>query len=216
MRDLVIVGAGGFGRETIDVVLALNAIQPTWQLVGVVDDAPSTANLDRLAAVGVRHLGGLTSIPKGVDVAVAVGSPTAREHIAEQLSGGGHDFPTLVHPSATIGSQFHHGHGLIVLAGVSIGTNVTLGSHVHLNGHAVLGHDAHCHDFVSINPNATLSGECTVGHRTLLGAGSTVLQQVDIGTDVIVGASACVTQSVPDDSTVVGVPARPLTKDQSA
>ena len=216
MRDLVIVGAGGFGRETVDVVSALNAIEPKWNLVGVADDAPSAANLDRLASLEVRHLDGLAAIPKGVDVAIAVGSPTARVRIADVLSSGNHAYPALIHPTATIGSEFRHGQGLIVLAGVSVGTNVTLGSHVHLNSHVVLGHDAHCHDFVSINPNATLSGECVVGSRTLLGAGSTVLQQLSIGDDVTVGASACVTQSLPRACTVVGVPARPLTKDPSA
>lgn len=212
MRDLVIVGAGGFGRETIDVVRAINSASPTWRLLGVIDDAPSEANLGRLHALDVVHLGTLNRIPADTAVAVGVGSPRARAAIVSALSLPGRLFPTLIHPTAILGSEFRHGEGLIVLGGASIGTNVQLGRHVHINGHAVLGHDAVCHDFVSVNPNATLSGECTVGARTRVGASSTVLQQLTLGSDVTVGASACVTQTVPDGSTVVGVPASPLTR----
>ncbi|UTT66878.1 acetyltransferase [Janibacter sp. CX7] len=212
MRDLVIVGAGGFGRETIDVVRAINSVSPTWRLLGVVDDAPSEANLERLHALDVDHLGTLSDIPADTAVAVGVGSPLARTAIVSALSSPGRHFPALIHPTAIVGSQFRHGEGLIVLGGVSIGTNVRLGQHAHLNGHAVLGHDTVCHDFVSINPNATLSGECTVGAHTLVGANSTVLQQLTLGAGVTVGAGACVTRNVSDGTTVAGIPARPLQK----
>lgn len=213
MRDLVVIGAGGFGRETVDVVRAINDVRPTWNLLGVADDSPSPANLDRLAALGLHHLGGLTAIPTGVDIAVAVGRPAARAQIVATLADRDHSYPSLIHPTAVTGSEFRHGEGLIVLGGVSIGTNVTLRDHVHLNGHAVIGHDVLCHDFVSINPSATVSGECTVGARTLLGAASTVLQQLTVGSDVTVGAAACVTRSLPEGCTVVGVPAHLLEKD---
>lgn len=208
MRDLIIVGAGGFGRETIDVVRAINSVSPTWRLLGVVDDSPSPANLDRLAALGVPHLGGVGAAPHGLAIAVAVGAPSARQAIVERLRAGEHDFPSLVHPTATIGSAFTHEPGLIVLAAASIGTNVRLGAHVHINPHAVIGHDATCHDYVSINPNAALSGDCVIGTRTLLGASSTVLQQLSVGRDVIVGAAACVVRDIADDQLVKGVPAR--------
>lgn len=208
MRDLVIIGAGGFGRETIDVVRSANAESPTWDVVGIIDSAPSEINLARLTALGIRHLGDLASIPQGVDVAVAIGNPSTRARIVADLSGGSHSFPALIHPSATIGSEFSHGEGLIVLAGVSIGTNVSLGDHVHLNGHAILGHDARCEDFVSINPNATLSGDTTVASRTLIGATATVLQGLSIGTGCTVGAGSVVTVDVPPLATVMGVPAR--------
>lgn len=216
MEDLVIVGAGGFGRETIDVIWAINAASPTWRLLGVIDDSPSPINLRRLSDLGVPHLGGLSSVPKGAAVAVGVGNTRVRRGIVSSLAEHGPSYPTLIHPTAVIGSGFRHGEGLIVLGGVSIGTNVTMETHVHFNGHAVIGHDVHCLDFVSVNPNATVSGECTIGTGSLLGAGSTVLQQLYVGSDVTVGAAACVTQDVPDNCTVVGVPARPLTKDISA
>ncbi|WP_072623966.1 NeuD/PglB/VioB family sugar acetyltransferase [Janibacter indicus] len=210
MRDLIIVGAGGFGRETIDVVRAINSVAPTWHLIGVVDDAPSPVNLERLRALEVPHLGPVAELPADVAVAIGVGSPRARSAIVTAVSTPQRHFPALIHPTAIIGSQFRHGEGLVVLGGVSIGTNVRLGQHVHVNAHAVVGHDAQCHDFVSVNPNATVSGDCTVGAHTLVGANSTVLQRLTIGLGATIGAGACVTRPVPDGRTVIGVPATPM------
>lgn len=208
MESLVIVGAGGFGRETIDVVRAINADRPTWSLRGVIDDQPSEVNLRRLADLGVPHLGGLASVPPRATVALAVGNPAARASLVDTLAPLAPVYPSLVHPSAVVGSHFRHGHGLIVLGGVSIGTNVSVGHHLHLNAHAVIGHDVVSEDFVSINPQATLSGEVTVGRACLVGAGSTVLQGLSLGPGCIVGAGSVVVRSVSERLTVKGVPAR--------
>lgn len=208
MGELVIVGAGGFGRETLDVVREINEVNPTWRLLGFVDDDLSPVNRERLAVLGIPHLGGLASLPDGVDVAVAIGNPTTRRTVVGSLTGR-HSFPALIHPTAIRGSELLHGEGLIVLGGVSLGTNVRLGDHVHLNAHAVIGHDARLHDFVSVNPSATISGEVDVGPGSLAGASCVVLQGLTIASDVRIGAGAVVTKSVTESgATAVGVPAR--------
>lgn len=208
MRPLVIVGAGGFGRETVDTVRAINEVRPTWRLLGISDDGPSHDNLTRLEALGLPHVGATADIPLSADVAIAVGNPSTRRQLATVLRERGHAFPSLIHPSTVIGNAFAHGEGLITLAGVSIGTNIDLGGHVHLNAHVVLGHDTRLNDFVSVNPNATISGECAIGSGTLIGAASTVLQNLFIGQGVTVGAAACVIADIPDRAIVKGVPAR--------
>lgn len=210
MRDLVLVGAGGFGRETIDTVLAINEVALTWRIVGVVDDSLADVNAQRLHELDVEHLGGLSRIPPRTEVAIAVGNPAARRRISMDLARRGHTFPQLIHPTTVIGSRFQAGPGLITLAGVSIGTNVQLGDHVHLNAHAVIGHDAVLHDHVSVNPNATVSGDCLIGASTLVGAGSVVLQQLSVGSEATIGAAACVTSDVTPRAVVVGVPARTI------
>lgn len=205
MRDLVIIGAGGFGRETVDVVRALGE-DCAWQLLGVVDDSPSVANLAKLKAMGVTFLGPVSALPDGVDVVVAVGDPLNRREIVARVSPT-HGFASLIHPSTVWGRELVHGPGLVVLGGVCVGSGVTLGAHVHLNAHAVIGHDARLEDHVSVNPNATVSGNVVVGEGTLIGAASVVLQGLTIAERSVVGAAACVVRDVDTPSTVIGVPA---------
>jgi sugar O-acyltransferase (sialic acid O-acetyltransferase NeuD family) len=211
-EQLVIVGAGGFGRETHDVVEAVNASFPEapWEIAGVVDDAPSELNLRRLLDRSIRFLGPLEKVPQAAWVALGVGSPQSRVAIHARLAGRCAGFATLVHPTAVIGSSHVVGEGSIVCAYVSVGTNVSLGSQVHLNPHAVIGHDTQVGDFVSVNPNATVSGECVLHREVLVGASAVVLQGICVGVAGVVGAAACVTKSVPGSQIFVGVPARQL------
>jgi len=209
-EPLIVVGAGGFGRETLDVVDAVNraAPKPKWHIVGVADDAPSALNLGRLAHRGVPYLGPVDAIREGVRLVIAVGSPVARQAIRDKIRHVDGDFATLIHPSAALGSVVTIGVGSVVCAGVSLGTNVTLGRHCHLNPLAVVGHDAVLADFVSVNPSATISGECTVNAHVLIGAASLILQGLVIEERAVIGGAACVTRDVNANSIMVGVPAR--------
>jgi sugar O-acyltransferase (sialic acid O-acetyltransferase NeuD family) len=208
---LIVVGAGGFGREVVDVVRALNEVQEAWDLLGVVDDRPSDVNLARLRNLSVPYLGPLSvldSVQNATHVAIGIGQPAARQRVALSLEKAGLESPTLIHPRATVGSHASIGKGSVVCAGASVGTNVTLESHVHLNPHAVVGHDTSLRQFVSINPNATVSGECEIMQEVLIGAGAVVLQGVTVGARAVVGAGAVVTKEVADTAIVKGVPAR--------
>lgn len=212
-RRLVVVGAGGFGREVLDVVDAINAqsATPEWNVVGFLDDQPSAQNLDRMKARGIPHLGGLADLDglePGVHYVVGVGSPRARAAIVSALDAAGFAAVSLVHPTATMGFDVRLGEGTVVCAGVRITTNVSVGRHVHLNLNATVGHDSVIGDFVSANPLVAVSGDCVVETGALLGSGSVVLNGLTVGAFAVVGGSACVVRSVPADAVVKGVPAR--------
>lgn len=212
-HPVVVVGAGGFGRETLDVLDAVNAVHTgSLEVLGVLDDAPDPANLRRLAARGTAHLGPVDAwLEQGDQEAqyvIAVGAPAARRALAKRFAAAGRVAATVVHPSAVIGSLCQIGPGTIICSGVQVSTNVTLGAHVHLNPSATIGHDTVLGQFVSVNPSATVSGECVVGEGALIGAASVVLQRITLGAGAVVGAAACVVRNVADNTVVRGVPAR--------
>jgi sugar O-acyltransferase (sialic acid O-acetyltransferase NeuD family) len=209
---LVVVGAGGFGREVLDVVEAINrgASPPLFDLLGVLDARPSDLNLTRLSEREVEYLGSESDWLASGNAAsyiIAIGAPRARASVQAAFLKAGLSAATLVHPDAVLGSQVTVGEGSVICGGVQISTNVTLGHHVHVNPNATIGHDAVLADFVSVNPGATVSGEVNIGALSLVGAGSVILQGLSVGESAVVGASACVVRDVPAGRTVMGVPA---------
>ena len=212
IQDITVIGAGGFGRETLDVLVAVEDATPgSLRILGVVDSSPSREARETLRERGVEFLGSidewLATSPTSRFI-VAIGSPSARARVAAQIEARNLSPITVVHPAATIGTQSIIGEGSVVCAGAQVSTRVLMGRHVHVNPNATVGHDAHLGDYVSVNPAAVISGAVDVGPRTLLGAGSVVLAGLRVGPDSVVGAAACVTRDVMDGTTVVGVPAR--------
>ncbi len=207
MRELVIVGAGGHGRETLDIVEAVNAVAPTWAFRGFVDDGPSSAErIERRGAVLLGAVDHLRSHP--TCYVLGIGASQTRARLDERLSGWGAEAVTLVHPHATLGADNRIGEGVLVAAGARVTTNVTLGRHVHLNVNAVVSHDCSVGDHATLSPGAHVNGEVTLGRRTFLGTGAIVLPGVVVGDDACVGAGAVVTRDVAPRAVVRGVPAR--------
>lgn len=212
-RKLVVVGASGCGRQTLDVVEAVNdaAASPVYDLVGVLDDAPSDVNLQRLDERAARYLGQVAEWLATAEphyYSVGIGNPLIRRRIARMFDAAGHRAATLIDPRANLGTRASIAEGVVIRAGAQLSTNVTLGRHTYVNLSAVIGHDTICQDYVSVNPGALVSGQCAIGEGTLIGAGAVIIQGLQIGRDAVVGAAACVTRSVPDGHLAKGVPAR--------
>lgn len=211
---IIVIGGGGFGRETLDVVEALLVAGEPLRLVGVIDSGLREVDRGRLAERGVVFLGTeaewLPTAAGDERFVVAIGSPRIRAAVVHRFAKAGLRAATLIHPRAVIGSQVIIGEGVVITSGVQVSTNVSIGDHVHLNPASIVGHDATLASFVSVNPGAIVSGNVVVETGTLLGAGSVVLQGLTVGAGATVGAAACVTKDVTAETVVVGVPARAL------
>lgn len=207
-RDLVIVGAGGFGRHVHQIIEDINADRSCWSVLGFVDDFAEAPEIH-----GIPILGGLQWIQErsSVDVVVAIGSSRQRRAITSQLLGHhGIRFPSLIHPSAYVASRATIGEGVVVAALAAVNTDVQLGSHVHINLGVTIGHESILHDFVTVYPNASVAGQCVIEEDVEVGSGSIILQRLSVGREAVIGAGAVVTRPVNAGTTVVGVPARPM------
>lgn len=211
VQRVVVVGASGFGREALDVLEAMIANGAAVEVAGVVDDRPSSTNLERLEARQIRYLGTIDTWAATRDPAVrfvlGIGDPAVRRRLAEKLEAAGYIAFTAIHPNATIGSSPQLGDGVVVCSGAEISTNVRLGRHVHVNPAATIGHDSVLDDFVSVNPAAVISGEVHIETGTLIGASATVLQGLTVAERALIGAAALVTRDVPAGVTAKGIPA---------
>ncbi len=210
---VVVVGAGGHGREALAVLTALARHDPRWSCPGFVDEGtPPLAPLERL---GTRLLGGPGILDAATRHVIAVGDPAARADLDARLLAAGVDpdaAAVLVDPRAVVGPDVVLGPGAIVQATAVMTTGVRAGRHVHVNAASVVSHDCVLGDHVSVSPGVLLDGAVHVGDRVLLGTGAVVLPGRRIGDGAVVGAGAVVVDDVAPGATVVGVPARPLSR----
>lgn len=208
--SIVIVGCGGFGREVLALLRALQEQGQDWKVEGFVDDGPSPRDVERVRAAGSRLLGDVTSVAAmdpAWQVVIAIGSPTARAAVDARVDAS-RPRPALVHPAATVGDGVTLGAGTVVAAGARLSTAITVGRLVHVDQNATVGHDTTLGDHARLNPQACVSGDVTVGAGVLVGASATILQGLTVGPGATVGAGAVVTHDVPDGTIVKGVPAR--------
>ncbi|MDQ3931557.1 MAG: acetyltransferase [Actinomycetota bacterium] len=195
---LYIAGAGGFGRETLDALLACGET--------------AAAFLDeRRAGTRCRGLPVLhpEDAPEDAEFVVGIGDPAARQRLAGLLRGRGLVPRTVVHPRAVVGPETVLGPGSVVLANAHLSSSIRGGSHVQVNYNATVGHDAVLGDFVTILPGANVAGTVELGEGVTVGSNACVLQGLSIGPRTIVGAGAVVTRPIGGGELVVGIPARP-------
>lgn len=208
---IVIVGAGGFGREALDVLRAMDPSGQRLVFAGfVADDEPDPA---MLARIGAAWLGGDEAFlehPSATHYLVGIGAPDIRQRLVPRFEDAGLEPISLIHPTAVIGADVVMGAGAVLAAHTSVTTNIRMGGHVHIDRGVTVGHDSVIDDFVTIHPGAVVSGNVRIGTRTRMGTTSCVLPNLSVGSDVMIGAGAVVTRDVADGLTVVGVPARPM------
>lgn len=209
MRDLVIIGAGGHGRETLDVVEAMNRVCPRWNFVGFLDDG--VVFDQRVDGRGSRIIGPLDQLlgmEGDTDWVIAIGKSEVRRNVATRLSDVLQPAAPMVHPQAVLGSGNTIGNGVIISAGCHVTTNVSLGRHTHLNVGCVVQHDSTVGDYVTLSPGVFVNGDVNIGNDVFLGAGAIVTRGVSVGDGAVIGAGSVVLHDVEPNMKVMGVPAR--------
>lgn len=207
LRQVIVLGAGGHGRELADIVRSVGQTTGAVSLLGVADDGQPDRVL--LARCNMRFLGSRAVLDdRDVDVHLGVGYPEIRA--ALDAAVGRRPATTLIHPTATVGTGNSFAEGVVIAQHAVLTTNVRLGRHTHVNVNATISHDCRLGDYVTVCPGATVTGSVTVESGAFIGAGATILPGVTIGANATIGAGAVVTTDVASTHTVVGAPARNL------
>ena len=212
MKDLYIIGAGGFGREVAWLAERINKNKSEWNIKGFIDD---NEQLHNTMTGGYPVLGGCDYLEKIGDsdlwVVCAVGASAVRKKIIEKIKHKKNiHFATLIDPSVLISERVVIGEGCIICAGTIATVDIEIGTHVIINLDCTIGHDVRIADFVTIYPSVNVSGFVTVGEQAELGTGTQIIQGKNIGKETIVGAGAVVVKDLPEKCTAVGSPAKPI------
>lgn len=211
MKNLIIFGASGFGREVAWLVERINKVSPTWNLLGFMDDNESIQDSE---INGYRVLGKSDDINKYSDAyfVCAVGASRTREKIINKMREVNPNvkFGTVIDPSVEMSDLVTIGEGTIICAHTIITVNISIGNHVIINLDCTIGHDAILNDFVTLYPSVNVSGMTNIGYCSELGTGMQIIQGKIVGEYSIVGAGAVVVKDIPAKCTAVGSPAKPI------
>lgn len=212
MKDIVIFGAGGLGREVACLIKRINAVHVEWNLLGFYDDGVEVGVRNEYGAV-LGNVQDLVARDKEVAVAIAIGSPKTVKMIVEKLTKNKSlQFPNLISPDFSISDpdNYSMGYGNIIQRNCTISCNVHLGNFNILNTGIGLGHDARVGDYNSFMPAVKISGEVTIGDCNFFGVGSIVLQQLKVGNGIKLGAGSVLMRNAKDDLLYLGNPAKKI------
>ncbi len=212
-RRVVLVGAGGHGRGTLEILRARRAAGlPCPEPVGFVDDDPgrSGGEVGGLPVLGpVERL--LAMADGGETGAIlAIAAAEAKRSLAGRIEAAGIPWVTAVHPAAIVGAGTTVGAGAIVGAGVVVAYDTRIGRHVTVNLNATIGHDCVVGDFSTIAPGVNVTGNVTIGPGVEIQTNATVVPGVTIGEGARVGPGSVVLRDVPPGELVFGNPARKM------
>jgi sugar O-acyltransferase (sialic acid O-acetyltransferase NeuD family) len=211
-KKVVIIGAGGFGREVLDVIYACNETKgDAFDPLGFVVD--SQYGTSGTIVNGLPILGGFEWLEKNrhsVFVSCGVGSPQHRYHLIKRAREIGCQFFSVVHPSAIVTNWVQIGVGVVITAGCILTNQIKIGNHVHINLASTIGHDVVVDDFSTLAPGVHISGNVTIAEGAYIGTGANILEKITVGEWSIIGAGSTIVKEVLANTTVVGVPGKEI------
>ena len=209
MQKVVILGAGGFAREVLDIFMAQNTVSAQCKILGFIDENPGHWGM---ILNGYPVLGSFdwfdAQDKSELRVICGVGTPAVRRKLVQKAAALGLRFCNIVHPTAVLTPFVELGEGVVVTAGCIFTNQIKVGNHVHVNLDCTIGHDCIIEDFCTLAPGVHVSGNVHIKTGCDIGTGAVILQGVTIGEWSIVGAGAVVTKDIPANTTSVGVPAK--------
>ena len=210
MKDIVIYGAGGFGREIACLLRLINDKTPEWNLIGFLDDNDSIWGSKNEYGPILGGADWLNAHQSPIAVAIAVGSPAAVESIANKINNTFVEYPNLYAPSVTFldKDSLKIGRGNIFCTNCFVSCNVTVGDFNLFNGYIPIGHDAEIGNYNVVMPSCNISGGVKIGNANFLGVQSVVLQYIKIGNNTRIGANSVIMRKTKDGFLYIGNPAK--------
>jgi sugar O-acyltransferase (sialic acid O-acetyltransferase NeuD family) len=207
-RNLLIVGAGGFGREVHSMTRSARGSDVKWRVGGFLNDLPD-------ALVGFEGfpsiLAGTDYAPRENDVFIcAIGDVKGRRAVCDKLRNKGAEFINLINDAALISGAAKLGTGVIIEAFTGVAANAQIRDFSTILAHTTIGHDVKIGSCVQISPYCDIHGWAEIGDGCLIGSHAVILKNVKVGKGATVGAGSVVIQDVPPGATVFGVPAKQI------
>lgn len=210
MKNIIVYGAGEFGTLISNIVYHLSDLK----IVAYGDDSLNKANKS-IGKIPIYDMDNLVQFAKEKNIKTAIcsiGDNYARSEKYNYLDKLGFEMISLVHPKSLIDTNVDFGKNVIIEMGTAIHTCTKIGNNVFLGGDALIGHHNTIGNHVLVGGNVSFGGSVIVEDFVSIGVGASIKPGVKIGKGAIIGVGAAVINNVDQNTTVVGVPAKPINK----
>lgn len=209
MKNLLIIGAGGCGREVLQWINDINKVTPTWNIKGFLDD-----DLDALqgkeCSISVISRVDDYQIEADDEFVCSIGNSRIREMIVKKFESKGAGFVNVIHPSANIAETAKLGKAVILYPFSLVSDNAVIGNGSIVNMYSSVAHDSVLGEYCTISAHCDITGMCTVGDRVFMGTTSQIIPSTKVGDDVYICAGSTVMGNVRTGRKVLGNPAKPI------
>jgi sugar O-acyltransferase (sialic acid O-acetyltransferase NeuD family) len=209
MKRIVIVGAGGMGREIWCLINAINEVSCQWEFVGFYDDA---FHEPKHVIAGFECLGSISTLESEEEelaVAFGIANRETVQKIVHSLSRKANfHFPNLIHPNVALGFGFEMGQGNMIASSCEFSCEVTIGDFNFFNGLCVAGHDVEVANFNCFMPRVQISGDVKIGSHNFMGMGSSIVQEKKVGDNNTIMSHSFLTKSIGNERKYFGIPAK--------
>lgn len=205
-KKIIIVGAGGMGREVLQWIKDINKSAHTWDVLGFIDDNEHA--LDNIEC-DYSIIGKVSEWNVKADeyFAIAIADPKIKKHVVESLKTRNASFATIIHPRARIGEFNRIGEGAVIYPDASLSVNIHIGDFITLLPSAI-GHDAVIGNYCSVMGKCSINGGAHIGDNVYLGCGCAVAPQKRIADDVYAASGSIIMTNIKKGRRVMGNPAR--------
>jgi sugar O-acyltransferase (sialic acid O-acetyltransferase NeuD family) len=208
-KNLIIICAGGFGREVFAWAADSIAAGAPWRIKGFLDARRGA--LDRYG-YECNVIGDVDTYDiQEDDVFIgAIGNPKDKLKCYLPIIKKGGLFVNVIHPLANVGMNVKLGVGIVMAPFSSITSDISVGSHVAIGAFSNAGHDSAIGNWCQISSHCGINGNAVLGEGVFLGSHACIIPGARVGPWAFVGAGSVVLRDVPSRLKVFGNPAVPV------
>ena len=212
-----VYGASGFGREVIPLArsqLRKNGIDLN-QLV-FIDDKASASTVNGFAVLSYASFMDIPVNERHVTLAIA--DSEIRSRLYAQIHNDGNKMWDIRADNVVVLDDVERADGAILCPFVTLTSNIKIGRSFHANIYSYVAHDCVIGDFVTFAPGVKCNGNVHIQDNVYVGTGAIIKQgkpgkPIVIESGAVIGMGAVVTKSVSAGETVIGNPAKPLSRE---
>jgi sugar O-acyltransferase (sialic acid O-acetyltransferase NeuD family) len=205
---IYIIGAGGFGREVLNIYIDLGREEEVAGFLMENCDKPG-AKINEKPLHDINLLNNIEM--SKVKLICAIGTPL-RKRLIENTKTKGYNYDSVIHPSVIKSRWVTFGEGTIICAGNIFTNQIEVGDYSIVNLSCTIGHDVEIGKYTTISPGVNISGSVTIGNECFIGTGVSIIEKITIGNQSYIGAGSVVVNDIPPNVLALGVPAKPVRK----